>query len=200
MEKFLQYEVISNILAAKLLGRAIDSVKRGFDKDTELPSQLNCYRAIQELYPDSTVTVREMFESMDKRANKKESRVIPGLNSPAALALWNEGTGVKESEKILAAIPKVITLLLAAEPKPSSWHDLSAVAQWAILSSVERSLPEKETFYRSSGGANFLRLADECHATSQPFFDLITEFLDENEAELTRARLDGINVPLRQTA
>ena len=205
IKKFAATQVIATMIAAKILGRAIDAVKRGFAEDPELPAQLNVYRAIQDMYPDSTVSVKEMYDSMVSRAEKREKAAaanIKGL-TPEQQALWSGPDGEqKESELLLGSIPVVLNLLLAAKPDLNSWKDMPVIAQWAILSSVERSLAEKALFYRSKGGTNFLSLADQIDKATPGFYALITEYLAQKtvSAALELAKDAGINVPERQAA
>ena len=205
IKKITSMQVIATMIAAKILGRAIDAVKRGFKEDPELPAQLNVYRAIQDQYPDTTVSVKEMYDSMVARAEKREKTAaanIKGL-TPEQQALWSGPDGEKkESKELLDSIPAVLDLLMAATPDYNSWKDMPVIGQWAILSSVERSLPDKASFYRGKGGTNFLSLADQIDKASPVYFELITEYLAQKGVSnaLKLASESGINVPERQVA
>lgn len=205
IKKIVSTQVIATMIAAKILGRAIDAVKRGFAEDPELPAQLNVYRGIQDMYPDTTVSVKEMYDSMVSRAEKREKAAaasVKGL-TPEQQALWSGADGdKKESAELLASIPAVLNLLMEATPDLNSWKDMPVIGQWAILSSVERSLPEKASFYRKKGGTNFLALADQIDKATPIFYAQITEYLAQKgvSAALDLARQTGINVPERQAA
>jgi hypothetical protein len=205
IKKIVTMQVIATMIAAKILGRGIDAVKRGFKEDPELPAQLSVYRAIQDMYPDTTVSIKEMYDSMVARAESREKKAtaaIKGL-SPEQQKLWSGPNGeVKESKELLDSIPAMLDLLMSAEPNIDAWKDMPVIGQWAILSSVERSLPQKASFYRAKGGTNFLSLADQIDAASPVYFKCITEYLAQKgvTAALDLARDSGINVPERQAA
>jgi hypothetical protein len=187
------------MFAAKILGRAIDAVRRGFDQDPELPAQLSVYRAIQDKYPESTVTVKEMYDSIDNRIRKREARAkVTGL-SPEQEAIWKQGNEGSESAELLASIPNMLTLLVAADPDLDAWKEMPVVAQWAIISSVERSLDDKVKFYKSKGGTNFLSLAAQIEKAKPAFHKQVTSYLAQKKvtSELDLARQAGINVPER---
>jgi hypothetical protein len=204
IKKIVTMQVIATMIAAKILGRAIDAVKRGFAEDPELPAQLNVYRAIQDMYPDTTVSVKEMYDSMVSRAEGREKKAAANVKGLTAeqQKLWSGGDGSKkESELLLASIPAVLDLLVAATPTLDAWKEMPVIGQWAILSSVERSLPEKASFYRGKGGTNFLGLADQIDTASPVYFKCITEYLAQKgvSAALDLAKESGINVPERSS-
>jgi hypothetical protein len=205
IKKIVTMQVIATMIAAKILGRAIDAVKRGFAEDPELPAQLSVYRAIQDMYPDTTVSIKEMYDSMVARAEKREKTAaasIKGL-SPEQQALWSGPDGEKkESKELLDSIPAVLDLLMAATPDLNSWKDMPVIGQWAILSSVERSLTSKASFYRGKGGTNFLALADQIDQASPIYYKLLTEYMAQKgvSSALKLASESGINVPERQQA
>jgi len=203
IKQFVAIETIATMIAAKILGRTISSVQRGFAEDPELPAQLSVYRAIQDQYPDSTVTVKEMFDSMVSRAEQREKSnadKISGLTEAQKEMFGAEDS--LESAELLAAIPAVLDLLIAAPADYDAWKEMPVVAQWAILSSVERTLPTKAPFYRKKGGANFLNLAAQCEAAEPKFYALITKYLATKlvSDQLELARESGINVPESQSA
>jgi hypothetical protein len=205
IKKITAIPVIATMIAAKILGRAIDAVKRGFAEDPELPAQLQVYRAIQDMYPDTTVTIKEMYDSMVNRAERREktnAAKVKGLTAEQQ-KLWSGNDGdKKESEILLESIPSMLTLLCDAEPDLNAWKEMPVIAQWAILSSVERSLPSKAEFYRSKGGVNFLALATQIDAATPKYYTLISEYLAQKgvSKDLQLARDAGTNVPERQQA
>ena len=205
IKEITSIQVIATMIAAKILGRTIDAVKRGFAEDPELPAQLNLYRGIQDLHPEDTVSVKEMFDSMVNRAESRETTAaanIKGL-TPEQQKMWQgDNDGKKESAELIAAIPEVLNLLMAAKPNVNSWEQMPVIGQWAILSSVERSLPSKAEFYRSKGGTNFLALADQIDQASPVFYKILTKYLEQKDviAALDLARESGINVPVRNAA
>jgi len=205
INKIVSLQVIATMIAAKILGRAIDAVQRGFAEDQELPAQLQVYRAIQDMYPNDTVSVKEMYDSMVNRAESREKQnaaKVKGLTAEQQKLWAGNDEDKKESETLLASIPTMLTLLCEAKPDIKAWNKMPVIAQWAILSSVERSLPGKAEFYRSKGGVNFLSLATQIDAASPKYYELITKYLEQKEVvtELQLAREAGTNVPERAVA
>jgi len=208
-QKVLTVQIAATVMAAKMLGRVIDQVARGFTTDPNLKTELSLYKAIQAKYPADTVTLPNMFKSMVRRA-KTESEVplnYEGM-SEAEKELWNADSDLSEKDNLMAAMPTLTKLFMSAEPVDEFWEDLPTIAQWSILNSTEATLPAKLALYkgwadidRAAGktNTNGIRLEALTLKAIPELYDIVTEFLDLPgiQADLASDIEAGINVPPR---
>ena len=175
IKQFTSIEVIATMIAEKILGRTIHSVQKGQVKNPVLPAQLCVYRAIQDQYPEATISIKQLYDSMLDRASLRDNEEWEGLNK---------------------SIPEMLSLLISAPADFDAWKEMPVIVQWSIISSVESSFADKEAFYRKKGDAHFHNLADQCHAAQAPFYKLVTKYLEDKTvaAELEFVRESGINV------
>ena len=175
IRQFTSIEVIATMIAEEMLSRTIRSVQKGCAKNPVLPAQLSVYRAIQDQYPETTISIKQLYDSMLDRAELRDNAEWEGLNK---------------------SIPEMLSLLISAPADFDAWKEMPVFLQWSIISSVERSLADKEVFYRKKGDAHFLSLADQCHAAQAPFYKLVTKYLQDKTVatELEFVSELGINV------
>jgi hypothetical protein len=197
------------VLAAKIIGRVIDQVARGFGEDENIPLELSIYKAIQAKYPN-TVTMPDMMKSMLRRANDSNEDTVDMLEGldDEAKEIWggvNDGT---EKQALLNARMPLAKLYTDAEENAAAWDELPTIAQWSLLNSTEVELPKKVSLWKgyadtdraaNKTNTNATRRQAEAEAAIEPFAKLVTAFL-KNKAVKEDLALElsaGTNVPPR---
>ena len=209
----LAFEGAATVMAAKIAGRVIDQVARGFTESPELLDSISLFKAIQERYPETTITFQAMFGNMVKKA---KTEVTEGINEALAgmtaeeQALW-KADGDSEKAALLKAIPFLTKLRIDTVADVESWDNLSTIAQWSLLNSTEAALPGKLQLYASwvardmqadKTNTNAMKLHSMTAAAIPAVFDIVSEFLSDETVKLNLAedKTNGINVPPRLIA
>ena len=211
-EEILLLPGAAPILANKLSGRIISRVADGFDADPALGDMMNLYRAIETKWPDTVLSLREMFDLQLKDAsqdNKASESAVEGL-TPEQRAIWESEPTRSESrvQRLQKALPKIVDLYAQAKPEADSWDDLTTINQWSLLNALERSLHSRLQQYRQWAKededkgrteSNAITRRDDAEDAVQPLYDLITDFLtnDAVAQDLAKDAENGIRVPVR---
>ena len=213
-EKVLEVPGAASILAAKIAGRVIDQVARGFGEDETLVSELCLFKVIEQKYPRDTISMPNMFKTMRNRAKTETSEGLSEMLeqlTPEQRQIWEADDDLTERQALDAALPKLTDLILQATPDSDRWEDLPVIAQWSLLNKTESTIPEKIATWtayaetdRTAGkhDTNATRLEKIYRDAVQPMHDIVSEFLttDTVAEELAEDRARGINVPPRMVA
>ena len=207
-DKILDVPASATILGTKIIGRVIDQIARGYDEDESLPHLISLYKAIQEKYPQDTITLPAMFKTMVRRTqNNTDEEFGSALASMSdeAKSLWTAEYGA-EKQALLDAMPTITALFTASNADVKAWKELPAIGQWSLLFATEIALPQKISLYKGWAATdtaqgkvdtNAMRLQASAEAAIKPTFDIITKFLTKHEKELEMDAASGINVPTR---
>jgi hypothetical protein len=206
-DRILELPGAAPVLAAKIAGRVIGQVARGFGKDKANLDELNLFKAIEEKYPDDTFPIADMFKKMLDSAPATPSNGMSEAvaNLPEAeRTLWVTANK-SDKQKLLDALPEISALFHAAKANPDSWNDLTVIAQWSLLNALEAALPGKIELYqgwlskdRNKDGKS-ARLLRDAMAAQTAVYDIVTEFLDDeyNQEALAEEAERGVAVPVR---
>jgi hypothetical protein len=210
-QKVLDLPGAATIMAAKIIGRVIDQVARGFGEDPTLADELCLFRAIEAKYQKDTISMPKMFKNMVARAKTETvDGIDSGMENLSAdqKALWDAEDDATEKQALLDSMPELTKLFLASDPDPERWDDMPAIAQWSLLNATEATLPDKVALYKSWAdrdriqnklNTNAMRLETDANDAIEPLFFIITEFLEDEDIknELAVEAESGTNVPPR---
>ena len=198
------------VLGAKIIGRIIDQVARGFTEDEQLGDLMAVYKGLLATHPD-TVSMRAMWESMHKRAVAREN--ANGFKSefdklsPEQQSVWEDENQASEREALEHAVPLLSKLFIETEANIERWDDLPTIAQWSLLNRMEGDLPNKISLYTgwtmgTGDTTKAQRLLANVQNDVQPVYELITQFLNNKTVnnELCDLAEQGINVRPRMIA
>ena len=211
-EQILEVPGAANILAAKLVGRVIDQVARGFGDDESLEDSISLFKAIEQKYPEDTISLPNLFKRIRKSASTDtdEGLKLEGL-TPEQQALWKAEGVESERDALDKSMPRLTELLQTTKPDAGAWGNLPTIAQWSLLHKVEESLPSRIAIWsgyaetdRRAGKTNTkaIRLEKQYADAITPLYDIVTKFLGYKavQKELDQCKEAGINVPVRVAA
>jgi len=214
-EKLLLLPGAALVLADKLSGRIIGRIADGFDEDPALGNMMNLFRAIENKWPDSVLSLREMYDVQLKSASKDNAasdKAMEGLTEKQRQVWLNEQTRTRSPvDKLQQALPKIIDLYAEASGDPKYWDELTPINQWSLLNATERGVHDRLQRYkkwatedRDKGReeSDAITLYDDTGDAIEPLYELITQFLKTPKVKkaLEQDASNGIRVPTRTAA
>jgi hypothetical protein len=199
------------ILADKLSGRIIGRIADGFDKDPALYDMMCLFRALEDKWPDSVMSLRAMYDLQMEDAAKDSSasdEAMEGL-TPEQRELWlKEPIKASKKDRLQQALPTIIDLHTRATPDSGSWEDLTTINQWSLLNAVEKGLHQRLKRYKvwakedednGKTESRAITLRDDAQEDVEPLAELITAFLADSAVvqDLEQDVSNGIRVPVR---
>ena len=213
-EEILLLPGAAPILGAKLAGRIIGRIADGFDEDPALGDMMKLYRAIEDKWPEQTMSLRDMYNLQLKDAAQDTESVqtaLDGLTEEQKSVWLSEKAKEPRMQKLQQALPKIVDLYSVSTPDTESWDDLTTINQWSLLNATERGLHERVKRYakwahedREKGRteSNAITLFEDANDAVQPLYDLVTDFLEDPVVAqaLDDDAANGIRVPTRLVA
>jgi len=210
-EEILLLPGAAPVLAAKLSGRIIGRIADGFDEDPALYDMMCLFRALEDKWPEQTMSLRAMYDLQMKDADKEVSSLTAGLEglTPEQRELWmKEPVKQNRKDRLQAALPKIIDLHTAAFGNAAAWTDLTRINQWSLLNAVERGVHSRLANYvkwaaedeaKGKTESNAITLRGDALEAVQELTILITTFLTTPAiAKALAADVEsGIRVPTR---